>query len=378
MDNAVNGTDLVALSNIVLGRKEKTESADVNGDGNVNGTDIVALSNIILGRSNKAPRRAAEAGTGLSIEPFDIKVGEEKEMLIDLTNPQDEVTLVQFDLHLPEGLSVKKNGADLDFDMAERTSWRKHTLDGNEVDGGYRFLLYSSSNTLIEGTEGAIIKMTVVADESFKGGKIVIDNALLVSPDEQETKPEAYEYVFPTVDDSSARLSIEDFKIKAGEEKEMLIDLTNPNDEITLVQFDLHLPEGLTIKKNGTDLDFDIAGRTTWRKHTLDGNEMEDGYRFLLYSSSNSLIEGTEGAIIKMTVVADESFKDGTIVIDNALLVSPDEKETKPKRYEYGTGIRAVTIDMTDGAPVYNLRGQRLTAPQKGVNIIGGRKVVVK
>ena len=237
MDNAVNGTDLVALSNIVLGRKEKTESADVNGDGSVNGTDIVALSNIILGRSNKAPRRAAEAGTGLSIEPFDIQAGEEKEMLIDLTNPNGEVTLVQFDLHLPEGLSIKKNGADLDFDMAERTSWRKHTLDGNEVDGGYRFLLYSSSNTLIEGTEGAIIKVTVVADESFK---------------------------------------------------------------------------------------------------------------------------------------------DGTIVIDNALLVSPDEKETKPERYEYGTGIRAVTIDMNDGAPVYNLRGQRLTGPQKGVNIIGGRKVVVK
>ena len=180
------------------------------------------------------------------------------------------------------------------------------------------------------------------------------------------------------MDDGSARLSIEDFKIKAGEEKEMLIDLTNPNDEITLVQFDLHLPEGLTIKKNGTDLDFDIAGRTTWRKHTLDGNETEDGYRFLLYSSSNSLIEGTEGAIIKMTVVADESFKDGTIVIDNALLVSPDEKETKPERYEYGTGIRAVTIDMNDGAPVYNLRGQRLTGPQKGVNIIGGKKIVVK
>ena len=29
-------------------------------------------------------------------------------------------------------------------------------------------------------------------------------------------------------------------------------------------------------------------------------------------------------------------------------------------------------------APVYNLRGERLTAPQKGINIIGGRKVVVE
>lgn len=29
-------------------------------------------------------------------------------------------------------------------------------------------------------------------------------------------------------------------------------------------------------------------------------------------------------------------------------------------------------------APIYNLRGQRLKAPQKGINIIGGRKVIVK
>ncbi len=29
-------------------------------------------------------------------------------------------------------------------------------------------------------------------------------------------------------------------------------------------------------------------------------------------------------------------------------------------------------------APVYNLRGQRLTAPQKGINIVGAKKVVVK
>ncbi len=382
MDNAVNGTDLVALSNIVLGRKEKTESADVNGDGSVNGTDIVALSNIILGRGSHAPRRAGEAGTGLSIEPFDIQAGEEKEMLIDLSNPNDELTLVQFDLHLPEGLSIKKSGADLDIDMGNRTSWRKHTLDANETDGGYRFLLYSSSNTVIEGTSGAIIKVNVIADASFKGGKIVIDNTLLVSPDEKETKPEAYEYTFPTADDGSAKLAIEPFDIKAGEEKEMLIDLSNPNDEVTLVQFDLQLPEGLTVKKSGADLVYDMADRTSWRKHTLDANETDGGYRFLLYSSSNTVIDGTEGTIIKVTLTASQDMTGKTIALDNILLVSPDEKETKPARYEYvigsDTGIRAITIDNDANAPIYNLRGQRLTAPQKGINIIGGKKVVVK
>lgn len=42
------------------------------------------------------------------------------------------------------------------------------------------------------------------------------------------------------------------------------------------------------------------------------------------------------------------------------------------------TGIDELNSDATRDAPVYNLRGQRLAAPQKGINIIGGRKVVVK
>ena len=342
MDEFVNGTDLVALSNIILGRKEQTETADVNVDGSVNGTDIVALSNIILGRGNKAPHRAS-ATASLSVnEDFDIKAGEEKELLINLTNPNNEVTRVQFDLHLPEGLSIKKIGNEFDFDMAGRTTWRKHTLDVNEVDGAYRFLLYSSSNMLIEGTSGAIIKMTIVADGTFKGGMLSIDNSLLVGPDESETKPEAYEYMIGVIpDDGSAKLSLKPFDIKAGETKEMLIELKNPNDEITLVQFDLHLPEGLAIKKSGNELDFDMAGRTTWRKHTLDANEVDGSYRFLLYSSSNTLIEGTSGAIIKMTVTASQEVNGQKIVMDNTLLVSPDEKETKPASYKYVIGTFA-------------------------------------
>jgi len=56
----VNGTDLVALTNIILGRNTKTSGADVNGDGQVNGTDYVALTNIILGKS-KAPKRTVTA-----------------------------------------------------------------------------------------------------------------------------------------------------------------------------------------------------------------------------------------------------------------------------------------------------------------------------
>ena len=181
--------------------------------------------------------------------------------------------------------------------------------------------------------------------------------------------------------DATAKLSIEPFDINAGEEKEMVIDLTNPQDEITLVQFDLKLPSGLTLKQINGEYDFDIAGRTTWRKHSLDANATDGIIRFLLSSNSNATLSGTEGAIIKMTLNANNSFAGGTIILENILLVTPDEKEIKPAPLEIntdGTGIHAVMMNESDNATLYSISGQRLSAPKKGINIINGRKVIVK
>ena len=41
-------------------------------------------------------------------------------------------------------------------------------------------------------------------------------------------------------------------------------------------------------------------------------------------------------------------------------------------------GIEGVKKDETTRTSVYNLAGQRLAAPQKGVNIINGKKVIIK
>ena len=384
-DGQVNGTDYVALTNIVLGKNAKTDAADVNGDGQVNGTDYVALVNIVLGRS-QAPRRAATDAARLSIDPsFDIKAGETKEMVINLTNPNDEITLVQFDLSLPNGLSVKQTGGEYVYDIADRTTWRKHSLEANATGGIIRFLLASSSNATLSGTEGGIITITVTADKDFSGGDIKLENILMVSPDEKETKQDTYTYTIgqtsPTPS-ASAVLAIEPFNIAAGGEAEMVIDLTNPSDQITLVQFDLRLPDGLSVKQAGGEYVYDIADRTTWRKHSLEANATGGIIRFLLASSSNATLSGTEGAIITMTLKADNTYKGGTVKLENILLVTPDEKEIKPADLSYtigSTGISSITTDAIDSnTPIYNLRGQRLAAPQKGINIIGGKKVIVK
>lgn len=131
----------------------------------------------------------------------------------------------------------------------------------------------------------------------------------------------------------TAKLSIQDFTIKAGETKTMLIDMQNPDDQVTLVQFDLRLPDGLSIA-TGNDAT-DIAGRTTWRKHTLTSNATNGITRFLLYSATNELIEGTSGAIISIKLTANSSFNGGDIKLENQLMTTPSLVESKPTTYTY-------------------------------------------
>ena len=401
-DGQVNGTDVVALTNIILGKGEKTAAADVNGDGLVNGTDYVALVNIVLGkgdaRSATRPRRAATRAAGetaLSIEPFDIQAGETQEMVIALTNPDDQITLVQFDLRLPAGLSVKITDGDYDFDIAGRTTWRKHSLDANELpDGAIRFLLASSSNAVLSDAEGAIIKITLVADSRFTGGDILLENILMVTPEEKEFKQETLSCFVgtaaPEPTPGVVQLSVEDFAIAAGGEAEIVIDLTNPTDQITLVQFDLRLPAGLSVKTTDGEYDFDIAGRTTWRKHSLDANELPDGaIRFLLASSSNAVLSGTEGAIIRITVEAGSDYNYEPVRVENILLVAPDETEFKPDVIEFtpaSSGGGTVAVDAVTASAAatpgkfYGLNGCPISGKpsRAGVYINIGNKVVVK
>ncbi len=42
------------------------------------------------------------------------------------------------------------------------------------------------------------------------------------------------------------------------------------------------------------------------------------------------------------------------------------------------TSIKVITSEYDLNAPVYNLNGTRMSKPRNGINIIGGKKVIVK
>ena len=283
----------------------------------------------------------AQTAASLSIEDFTINAGETADMLIDLNNPNDQITLVQFDLRLPNGLTIAKENGEYVYDIAGRTSWRNHSLNVNDTgDGSVRFLMASSSNAVISGTSGAVISIRLSASATFNGGDIKLEKTLLVTPQAKETKPADYVYTLEGQTESSTpTLSIEDFTISAGEEAEMLIDLNNPNDQIVGVQFDLRLPEGLSVLSEDDEYYVFIAGRTTSSNHYMYVYPKSDGtVTVYMIPTGTTPISGTSGAIISIELTASATFKGGDIRLENIGLATPEGVQFSIDDYVYTLG----------------------------------------
>ncbi len=197
-DGIINGVDLVAQTNLIL-TDQYNATADLNNDGVVNGLDYVIMVNMILSYTSapamQAPASNRAASTvNMSIEDFDIKAGETKEMFINLSNPDTELTLLQFDMSLPEGLSIATEDGDYAIDIAGRTTWKRHSLMAKAIDGTTRFLLASNTNALIDGDNGNVISIKLTASNDFRSGDIKLENQLLVSPDAEDVMPADYIY----------------------------------------------------------------------------------------------------------------------------------------------------------------------------------------
>lgn len=175
-------------------------------------------------------------------------------------------------------------------------------------------------------------------------------------------------------------LIIEPFEINAGETKELTISLENDKD-ITLVQFDLKLPEGLSIPVNSKNkYVVSFTDRTTLEDHSLHVNALNEGYRFLLASMENTAIEGNSGPLIIISLTANAAFAGGTITIDGIRLVSPDETAVSPSAVSIS--VSSVVSVFTpnsitkDVGKVYDLHGRQMNnRKQRGFHIVDGRKV---
>ena len=187
--------------------------------------------------------------------------------------------------------------------------------------------------------------------------------------------------LMPVTASADNTLRLEPLEISAGETKELTISLENDMD-ITLVQFDLKLPQGLSIPVNSRNrFIVAITDRTTLEDHSINVNAIDGVYRILLASMTNTVIEGNDGALFKVTLTADETFSGGTISLEKIELVSPDEIAIHPISVSIDVQTSSAIHDITTpphpkGQSAYDLGGRKVSrAWQRGIIIVDGRKV---
>ena len=168
-------------------------------------------------------------------------------------------------------------------------------------------------------------------------------------------------------------LSVESFTLQSADKAILMIGLTNPNDAINYVSFKLGLPNGLKVLGGE-------APHTERTEYCEVESGSEEGYRYYIIDYGN--IIGTEGPILAISVAVENNYTGGTIVVRDILLKTSGGIEYSQPNFEYylnTDGIIGLTENLHNASSViFNLSGQRVTNPRKGIYLQNGKKVLVK
>ena len=187
-------------------------------------------------------------------------------------------------------------------------------------------------------------------------------------------------------------LTIENTTIEAGQTGTLNVVLTNPETNYIACQFDVTLPAGLDVQRTGAGK---VSKAKTCALTERSANEEEEfeftytiaevgtnQYRFTMYNDANAAFMGTSGgAIMVLTVTAADSFAGGEGKIHAITLTNESRKGFNPADATFtvstASGINDLKVDGSK-APAYNVAGQRVDNPAKGIYIQNGKKVVIK
>lgn len=177
--------------------------------------------------------------------------------------------------------------------------------------------------------------------------------------------------------------------IMPGETASIELCMRNTATDLTCLEAEIQLPEGLTIVCNEKGEPSATLYRNRTASHEFLSNVLDNGNLKLLVSSINgNLVSGKEGPLLNFHVQASETAPIGECSIETvgeSLLVN-----SKAAAY-YSVGVKGkvlITDDPTNiehlpltidhSEPIYNLAGQRVSKAKNGIFIRGGKKELHK
>ena len=180
-----------------------------------------------------------------------------------------------------------------------------------------------------------------------------------------------------------------DVYIMAGQTMNVDFCVKNAAADLTCIEAEIQLPEGLVADTDEAGNPIVSLYRNRLAEHEVIANVLDNGNLKLLVSSlEGKQMRGEEGPILSFQVHAEEDAPVGECMLQTvgeSLLV-----DTAADAYysagveghvfiEYDpTGLKDLKESRNLDGTIYNLAGQRLAKPQKGINIVGGKKKLTK
>ena len=119
-------------------------------------------------------------------------------------------------------------------------------------------------------------------------------------------------------------------KAATGSEFRLPIEMNNA-DAITGVQFDLYLPEGLTLSEDEYgDYNIELSNRTTTRRHSVASRVMADGaLRVVVSSTQNATFDGNSGTLLTLVLFPKSTLESGDYDVELKNIILTDPQATR-------------------------------------------------
>ena len=362
---------------------------------------------------------ASHAEESISVPSINVEPGTQAEIVINCEFTNENITLYQFDLYLPEGFTPAYDADEEDWVYTLSSRHKKsHRFAMTNNGSFYRVVVSSNTNKLIAPGSGELLKITVDVAETVTGThRATIKQFSMFETDETEHPMADYSFnlvapsavihvedisvnppsVTLTSENTTAQLSATitpsnatdksvrwesnntsvatvdgnglvtaistgtaivtahtndgnfaasctvtvDFpapkeyisvavvNVVPGSQAEIAIDCEFANGNITLYQFDLYLPEGITPAYDADDEDWVYTLSSRHKKdHQFAMTDNGSFYRVVVSSNTNKLIAPGSGELLRITVdVAGSVSGTQQASIRNFSMFETDETE---------------------------------------------------
>ena len=145
-------------------------------------------------------------------------------------------------------------------------------------------------------------------------------------------------------------LSVPNLSLAASESKGLDIELVNPTKLYTAFQFDMVLPEGVSIAKDSNSKYYVTLSSRKSGSHTITVDLVKGNtYRLISYSGSNETFGGNSGTLLTVPLVAATDINDGVKIasITNQIFTDPDGIQSKWSNVNFNITLSEVSSTIT-------------------------------